>query len=518
MLYRSVLIAVALTSCGPRSGWRQNNEGAGAISDAWLQTRLEAARKKTKAPAFAGAVMLHGELVANAAVGVRKQGSPEAVTVDDAFHIGSVTKPLTSTLVGVFVDKGVIRWDTTLASTFPELVTTMNPAYRDVTVSDLLVHMSGMAYQPHNEPPDEYWSISHDIAERRYEYVKSAVTDPPEATPRTKPIYSGGTIIVAAMLERLTKRTWESLLEEYVAKPVGATSLRFGSSPRPDSVDAPWEHALDNGVITPRPSPEHYENEPHGPAGRNVFMSVADLARIANAYIDGSNTIVSPAGHAVTQVDVLGTHGSVTWPFSGEPGTCGMVLAHEGSNGQNWSIAWVSPRRRLVIALAANYYSDEVAAAGRMLIRDIVTTLRPPCKNARRPPPPPAAIAPSLALGKRATASSVYGPGWGPERAVDGMGADKRWATPDDTTSAWIELDLGTDTVLGRYALYEAYRRVTSFTLSTSTDHTTWTPVATGTTIGTKLEGTFPPVHARYVKLELVGNAVTISELALYAP
>ncbi len=516
MLYRWMLIAFVLTACGARSGWGPNKGGPGAISDEWLQKRLDAARAKTKAPAFAGAVMLNGQLVANAAVGVRKQGSPEAVTVDDAFHIGSVTKPLTSTLVGVFVDKGVIRWDTTLGATFPELATTMNPAYRNVTVSDLLVHMSGMAYQPRNEPPDEYWSITHDIAARRYEYVKSAVSDPPEATPRTRTIYSGGTIVVAAMLERLTKRTWESLLEEHVARPVGVTTLRFGASPSPDTVDAPWEHALDNGAITPRPSPEHYENEPHGPAGRNVFMSVADLARIANAYTEGTSTIVSPAGHAVTEVDVLGTHGSVTWPFSGEPGTCGMVLAHEGSNGQNWSIAWISPRKHLVIALAANYYSDEVAAAGRMLIQEIVSTLHPRCNNARQAPPP--SIAPSLAFGARATASSVYGPGWGPERAVDGMGGDKRWATPDDTTSAWLELDLGVDALIGRYALYEAYRRVTSFTLSTSTDRVTWTPVATGTSIGPLLEGTFSPVHARYVRLDLAGGAVTISELALYAP
>jgi len=513
MSYRLVLVAAALMACGPRGASAPNNAESAAISDAWLQARLEAIRAKTHAPAFAGAVMLHGRLIANAAVGVRKQGSPEPVTVDDAFHMGSVTKPLTGTLAAIFVDKGVIRWDTTLASMFPELVATMNPAYREVTVSDLLVHMSGMAYQPHNEPRDEYWSISHDVAARRYEYVKSAVTDPPDVAPRTKQIYSGGTIVVAAMLERLTARTWESLFEQYVAKPVGVTTLRFGASPSPDRIDAPWEHALDNGVITPRPSPAHYDNEPHGPAGRNVFMSVADLARIANAYIDESHTIVSPAAHAVTQVDVLGTGASVTWPVSGEPDTCGVVLGHEGSNGQNWSIAWIAPRKGLVITLAANYYSDEVAAAGRALVEQIVATVHPRCTDA---PPPP--VAPSLTLGKMATASSVYGPGWGPTRAVDGVGGDRRWATPDDTTSAWLEVDLGGDVVIGRYALYEAFRRVTSFTLSTSTDHRTWTPVATGTTIGKQLEGTFAPVRARYVKLELVGKAVTISELAVYAP
>lgn len=513
MLHRWVLVAAALTACGPRGASAPYNTGAVGISDAWLEARLDALRAKTHAPAFAGAVMLHGRLIANAAVGVRKQGSPEAVTVDDAFHIGSVTKPLTSTLVAIFVDNGMIRWDTTLASAFPELVATMNPAYRDVTVRDLLVHMSGMAYQPHNEPPDEYWSISHDVAARRYEYVKSAVTDPPEAAPRTRQIYGGGTIIVAAMLERLTGRTWEALFAEHVAQPVGVTTLRFGASPNPDGIDAPWEHALDNGAITPRPSPAHYDNEPHGPAGRNVFMSVADLARIGNAYIDESHTIVSPAGHAVTEVDVLGTGASVTWPISGEPGTCGLGLAHEGSNGQNWSIAWIAPRKGLVIALAANYYSDEVAAAGRELVGQIEAALHLRCEDA---PPPP--IAPSLTRGKPATASSVYGPGWGPMRAVDGVGGDKRWATPDDTTSAWLEVDLGADVTIGRYALYEAFRRVTSFTLSTSTDHRTWTPVATGTTIGKQLEGTFAPVRARYVKLELVGRAVTISELALYAP
>ena len=70
-------------------------------------------------------------------------------------------------------------------------VGTMQPAYRAVTVQQLLWHTSGMPYQPRT-PESTTDGRARDAVGRRYEYVKAAGVVKPEAAPGTKNICSGG--------------------------------------------------------------------------------------------------------------------------------------------------------------------------------------------------------------------------------------------------------------------------------------------------------------------------------------
>src|SRR5438552_2126923 len=63
-----------------------------------LMVKLEEIRKDHGLPAIAVAAIRHGKLVINAASGVRKLGSDEAVTIDDQWHLGSCTKSMTAML------------------------------------------------------------------------------------------------------------------------------------------------------------------------------------------------------------------------------------------------------------------------------------------------------------------------------------------------------------------------------------------------------------------------------------
>ena len=53
--------------------------------------------------------------------------------------------------------------------------------------------------------------------------------------------YSGGQVINAAMLERLTGRLFDDLIQSYVFGPLGMTRLRFGRSVTGQD-DGPWPH------------------------------------------------------------------------------------------------------------------------------------------------------------------------------------------------------------------------------------------------------------------------------------
>ena len=75
--------------------------------------------------------------------GTRTFGGAEAVTTSDLWHLGSCTKSMTATLIALLVERGDLDWDKTLPQLLPEFAKSMNPAYADVTLVDLLAHRAG---------------------------------------------------------------------------------------------------------------------------------------------------------------------------------------------------------------------------------------------------------------------------------------------------------------------------------------------------------------------------------------
>ena len=114
----------------------------------WLRERLEKVRRRYDLPDLGAAIVVNDKVVAASAVGVRKYGTNTPVTQDDPFHLGSITKVMTATLIGMMVEDGVLRWNMKMENMFPELARSMQPAYRTVTVLQLLSHTGGFPFSP----------------------------------------------------------------------------------------------------------------------------------------------------------------------------------------------------------------------------------------------------------------------------------------------------------------------------------------------------------------------------------
>ncbi len=71
-----------------------------------LALLLEKIRVKTGQPALACAVIVDGKLKAAAAVGTRKKGTENWVSIDDRFIIGSCGKAFTAVLGAIMVEEG----------------------------------------------------------------------------------------------------------------------------------------------------------------------------------------------------------------------------------------------------------------------------------------------------------------------------------------------------------------------------------------------------------------------------
>ena len=103
---------------------------------------LESIRVKGKLPAIFGAVIINGEIYATAAIGTRKIGTDNWVTVDDKFLIGSCGKAFSATLAGILVEEGHLEWHTTLKDVFPDII--MLTEYESITLAQLLSHRAGL--------------------------------------------------------------------------------------------------------------------------------------------------------------------------------------------------------------------------------------------------------------------------------------------------------------------------------------------------------------------------------------
>ena len=106
---------------------------------------IVAALEATEVPALSAAAADKTGVIFADVAGVRVARGSSEVERDDAFHIGSCTKAMTATLVGMAVEEGKLRWDMTLSEALPEIAGEMHEQYKGVTIAQLLRHRSGMA-------------------------------------------------------------------------------------------------------------------------------------------------------------------------------------------------------------------------------------------------------------------------------------------------------------------------------------------------------------------------------------
>ena len=96
------------------SSWPEVGAAAQIVD---LSPELAVVREEFNFPALGTAVIVEGRLRALGVVGVRKQGSEAKVDQSDPFHLGSCTKAMTGSLIGLLVEQGKLAWEMPHGST-----------------------------------------------------------------------------------------------------------------------------------------------------------------------------------------------------------------------------------------------------------------------------------------------------------------------------------------------------------------------------------------------------------------
>lgn len=313
---------------------------------------LAAIVKKYNLPALAVVVVKDGKICDRAAAGVRKWGDPTPVTTNDVFHIGSCTKSMTATLTAMLIEEGKLKWDTTIAEVFPELVGKMDKQYETVTVEQLLHHRGGIPGQPPEAAWKQAWKKIGTPTQQRREFIEAVLAQPPEAAPGTKMIYSNqGYAIIGAMLEKITGQDFETLMTEKLFKPMHMDTACFGPPGTTGKVDQPWGH-LHKLFMT---IPVQADNPPAiAPAGC-VHCSLDDLARFVMFHLHtATNGLLKPETLARLHTPTAGGDYACGWVVLKRGWASGTALMHNGSNTMWYVVMWLAPEKNFAVIAATN--------------------------------------------------------------------------------------------------------------------------------------------------------------------
>lgn len=326
-------------------------------SDPRLAEKLTAARDAHGVPALWGAVVAGDELVAVAAVGVRKVGAPELARPDDRVHIGSNTKAMTATLVALLVEQGKLDWDRTVGAALPALKGKIHDDYLDVTVRQLLAHEGGVV------PNVFWWALPRDrsVREQRAAALPVILKGAPAHAPGTKFAYSNaGYVVAGAMAEAAGCTAWEDLLRDRLFRPLGITRAGFGPPAGTDGTDQPWGHRRSGDTF----APTALDNPPVlGPAG-TVHISLPDWAKFVSAHLlgaQGKGKLLKPESFRALHTPADGFSYAGGWVV-GQDGS----LAHDGSNGFWYARARLRPKEGVAVLVACNAGGE----TGRQAVAD----------------------------------------------------------------------------------------------------------------------------------------------------
>jgi CubicO group peptidase (beta-lactamase class C family) len=335
-----------------------------------LDAELESIRVSSRPPGLAASIRRANAAIASGAAGVRRLGG-RPVGPDDAFHIGSVTKPFTATLAGILVAEGRLTWETKLSDVLPELRAAMRSEYADVTLADLLSHESGL---PPFEEDHELAGLRFDgpPMEQRRAFVRHVVGLAP-AVPRGTFRYSNaGFTAAAVMVETIEGRSWEELIERRIARPLGLKSLGFGWPARRDP-NQPWGHQESaEGQLEPHDPNGEYQLPPIlAPAG-NLHMSMEDLALFLADHLRalrGERALLPPAVartmHTPRAKSGLG--------FGvGKVGNIEPVSTFAGSAGTFLALIAIAPEHDVAVAVAANAADGQSDAALKSALKQFL--------------------------------------------------------------------------------------------------------------------------------------------------
>jgi D-alanyl-D-alanine carboxypeptidase len=261
---------------------------------------------------------------------------------------------MTAALAGIFVNEGNLSWDKKILDLMPDLISDVSPGFELVTIGDLLSHRAGL-------PENLCWreiSQRGSVLDQRRSSIRLALKNPPYSLGEFQ--YSNtGYVLIASILEHISGKSWEMLIQDRLLRPLGMRSAGFGGVGIHGIVDQPWSH-LDNGQPSPINGPL-MDNPPIlAPAG-GIHCSMTDWIKFLSDQLRGARcmtALLSRNIYSAMQAPVDdGTYG-YGWLVVERSWASGIALTHSGSNTVNYAVCWLAPKMNFGFVVCCNQGGD----------------------------------------------------------------------------------------------------------------------------------------------------------------
>lgn len=324
--------------------------------------------QKNEIPGLGAASVINNDLTLNT-TGVKRIGTNTPLTASNTFHLGSCSKAMTATLAAILIEEGIFNWDSKLIDLLPSI--NLHADFQNATFEMLLSHRAGLI----NDGAENFtgdWlfkSLQNDSlteVQARLLYAENILTLKPQATPGERFIYSnGGYIIAAHVMEFLTGKSWESLIQEKLFDPLEMDSCGTGPT---------WGHYRSAQKIYAILA----DNPPAYAPASGIHCSMEDWGKFLTQHLHGFkgedgivnsesflklHTVSANDGHNYT----YGGWGKVHMDWAGGP-----VLTHNGSNTYNYAEVWIAPNINSIFMVSTNIAGKEAVTATREILAKMI--------------------------------------------------------------------------------------------------------------------------------------------------
>ncbi len=251
------------------------------------------------------AVMIEGQLVHAAAYGERVAGGDDAVETTDRFRVASISKTITAIVVMQLVEDGMLTLDEPVGPLLVEHLglSSFDPDVESITVRELLSHTAGFPKHQNTFFGNGATScvdaagqgLAGNVGGGSYRYSNM------------------GYCVLGVLIEAVTGKTYERVVEERLLTPLGISGMRMPST-----------YDLGPDEVSHHPGPGRNAMETLGAAG-SWNATPSDLVRILNS-IDHS----TPGWKAVSAETAEAMRYRVV--TEGPPGGYGLGLINYGAD------------------------------------------------------------------------------------------------------------------------------------------------------------------------------------------
>ncbi|NLD69061.1 MAG: beta-lactamase family protein [Limnobacter sp.] len=364
-------------------------------------------REQVEKDMFPGAVTLvarNGEVVHFEATGFLDAEKSKPIKKDSIFRLASMTKPIVTVAAMMLVEQGRMKLNDPIVNWLPELkdlkVETPDgdvPLARPITVQDLMRHTAGFVYAGSTKSPrikqmyEEGNIESREVDITSEQMLENLGKIPLAHQPGTFWEYSIAVDVLGLLIERVSGKTLDVLLDEMLFEPLGMTDTAFWV---PQEKVARLAEALDSdsqkaSMLKSYRILENPVGKSYLKGGAGLVGTAADYLRFAQMMLnggelDGKRYLSKKSVEFMLSQHTVGMGGTTigtTGPGYGFGLGFGVRLDEgmgwvPGSTGDAmWAGAWgtsfwIDPKEGLVGILMAQGPSNRIHT--RMLYKNLV--------------------------------------------------------------------------------------------------------------------------------------------------